>query len=189
MNEADLPITSFQTFYVSKEETNCPLISEIVRTGKKFKEKELVHDLISISMSLKYGRRMLINAKNTNLGEIKRHDLLEIADYDPIKKVILTMGRKEPRSESSIHWLIHHARNDVNAIIQINDAALIEKLIGKIPETEKEYPNGTLEQAKEVLKILRESRKVIIKNQGLLFVGNNAEDVEKNTIETLEEIK
>ena len=184
-----LIIPSFQTFYVSKEETNCPLIPEIVKTGKKFKEIGFSKDMTSASMSLRYGKRVLINAKNSSLGDIEREEFLEIVDYDPVKKVLLAMGLKEPRSESSLHWLIHHARNEVNAIIQINDVVLAEKLIGKIPVTEKEYPRGTLEQAKEVLRILRTSEKVVIKNQGILFVGSNAKDVEKNALETFEELK
>ena len=189
MIDEKLIFPGFQTFYVSKEKTNCPLMPEIVKTGKKFKEIGFPKDIISASMSLRYGKRVLINAKNSNLGDIKREEFLEIVDYDPVKKVLLTMGSKEPRSDSSLHWLIHHARNEVNAIIQINDAVLAEKLIGKIPVTEKEYPQGTLEQAKEVLRVLRTSEKVVIKNQGILFVGSNVKDVEKNALETFEELK
>ena len=189
MNEFDLTMPSFQTFYVSKEESNCPLIPEIVRTGKKFKDLDVLKNITGASISLKYGKRVLMNTKNTDIREIKRADLLEIVDYDPVKKVLLAIGSREPRVESSVHWLIHHARDEVNAVIQINDEHLAEKLSGKIPVTEKEYPSGTLEQAKEILRVLRTSEKVVIKNQGVLFVGNNVKDFEKNFLETFEGLK
>ena len=99
------------------------------------------------------------------------------------------MGTKEPRIETPIHWLIHHARDEVNAVIQINDVKLIEQLGGKIPVTEKEYPTGTLEQIKEILKSLRNSKRIIVKNQGILFVGSSIKEVEDDTLRTFKELK
>ena len=89
------------------------------------------------------------------------------------------MGPKEPVVETSIHWMIHHARDEVNAIIQITDRQLAEKLEKILPVTEKEYSPGTLEQVKVVLKVLRNSKKVVIKNQGVLFVGGNMKEAEE----------
>ena len=64
----------------------------------------------------------------------------------------------------------------------------VRKFEKQLPVTEKEYPIGSLEQAKEVLKGLRESKKVVIKNQGILFVGSNIKEVEDLTLEILKEI-
>lgn len=188
MLDKNLTIPSFQTFYVSKEESNCPLISEVVRIGKKLKEYEMIENVDKTIMSLRYGKRLLITANDTNFGDIKQKDFLEIVDYNPIKKVLLTMGPKEPCIDTSVHWLIHHARNEVNAIIQVYDIKT-EKLVKKLPITEKEYPIGSLEQAKEVLKCLRNSKIVVIKNQGLMFVGSNVKEVEDLLLKTLEELK
>jgi ribulose-5-phosphate 4-epimerase/fuculose-1-phosphate aldolase len=188
MFDNNLTLPSFQTFYLSKEESNCPLISEVVRIGKRIKDSEMIENVDKTIMSLRYGKRLLINANNTSFGEIKQKDFLEIVDYDPVKKVLLTMGFKEPYIDSSVHWLIHHARNEVNAIIQLYDINT-EKLVKTIPITEKDYPIGSLEQAKEILKCLRNSKIVIIKNQGIMFVGSNVKEVEDLLIKTLEELK
>ncbi len=182
-------ITSFQTFYISKEESICPLISEVVKIGKKFFEGGLSENINETVVSLRYGRRILINSDYVNFGELKQEDFLEIVDYDPLKKVLLAMGTKEPRIETPIHWLIHHARNEVNAVIQINDVKLIEQLGEKIPVTEKEYPTGTLEQIKEILKSLRNSKRIIVKNQSILFVGSSIKDVEDDALRTFKELK
>jgi len=188
MFDKNMTISSFQTFYISKEESNCPLISEVVRIGKKLKEFDMIENVDKTIMSLSYGKRLLINANNTNFVELKQKDFLEIVDYDPIKKVLLTMGSKEPCIDTSVHWLIHHSRNEVNAVIQLYDIK-VEKIVKKLPITEKEYPTGTLEQAKEVLKCLRDSKIVIIKNQGVMFVGSSVKEVEDLLLKTLEELK
>ena len=188
MFDKNLSISSFQTFYISKEESNCPLISEIIRIGKKLKEYQMIENPDKTIMSLSYGKRLLINANSTNFVELKQKDFLEIVDYNPVKKVLLTMGPKEPCIDTSVHWLIHHSRNEVNAVIQLYDLRA-KKLDKKLPVTDKEYPPGTLEQAKEVLRCLRDSKIVIIKNQGVIFVGSSVKEVEELLLKTLEELK
>ena len=73
--------------------------------------------------------------------------------------------------------MIHHAREDVGAVIQINNDEIINKV--NYPETEKEYLTGSFEQIKSVLGLLRDSKKIKIKNQGILFVGKTIQDLEK----------
>jgi hypothetical protein len=189
MIRGNLPNFNFQTFYVSKEESNCFLISEIIKTSKRFKELDFFKKIDQIIFSLRYIKRILIIADKSNFKNIKQEDFLEIVDYDPLKKVILLIGPKEPGIETPIHWLIHNSRTEINAIIQINDRSLAEKLENKLPTTEKDYPAGTLEQAKEILKILRISKIVVIKNQSVLFVGNNSKEAEDLVIKTIEEFK
>ena len=48
---------------------------------------------------------------------------------------------------------------------------------------------GTIDQAKEILFNLRDSNVVVIKNTGLLFVGNTVKEVENLSVSTLEQIK
>ena len=168
----------FQTFYVSKEGSNCPLIANAIKVEKNLKE----NNISEIIISQRYGKRILINTLED--VEETREKFLEIVDYDPIKKVVLAMGAKEPRTETPLHWFIHHARNEVNAVIQINDEGFASK-IKKAPETEKDYSVVTLEQIKDILKQLRESKKVIIKNQGVIFVGSSIDEAEKLVLEEI----
>jgi ribulose-5-phosphate 4-epimerase/fuculose-1-phosphate aldolase len=189
MIQEKIPNFNFQAFYVSNETCNCPLIPEIIKVNKELKTIDLLKDEINISISMKYGKRILINAKNIDINKLNTKDFLEIVDYDPLKRVLLLMGSKEPRVETPIHWLIHHARDEVKAIIQIDNKELSEKINEKIPITEKEYQKGTLEQAKEILLLLRDSKVVVIINQGVLFVGNSMKDVKNLIIKTFEESK
>jgi len=176
---------SFQTFYTSKEESNCPLITEIVKIGKKIKNKDSSKNVTSVIVSLRYGHRMIINGDYKDIEEIKRGEILEIIDYDPVKKILLTIGPIQPKIETPIHWMIHHARNEVNAVIQLNGEKLVEKLEGKVPSTKDDLITGSFEMIKEVLKPLRESKSVLIKNYGVLFVGGSVKEVEEQVFKVI----
>jgi len=186
MKDKNLPSINFQTFFASREQSNCPLIPDIVRIGKKLKEMGLLKDGTGV-VSLGYGRRVLINRNEKSLGDVGREDILEIVDYDPVKRVVLAIGDKEPHVETPVHWLIHHARDDVNAVVQINSKKLAKRLSKKLPATEKEWPPGTFELTKEILKTLRTGKGILIKNKGALFVGNSLKEVEDLIAKTCEE--
>ena len=182
----NLPNLSFQTFFVSREQSNSPLVSEMMRIGKNFKEQGLLKDVTGI-ISSGYGKRMIIPGNDFKLDELKRGDFLEIIDYNPVKKIVLAIGRNQPCIETPVHWLIHHARDDANAIIQLNGENVIKKLSKKFPVTEKECPPGTLDLAKEILKLLRTNKNIIIKDTGALFVGANIKEVENSVLKALGE--
>ena len=180
---------NFQTFYVSKEESNCPLISIVTKFFEKFKDLNLLDNINDIVVSLRYGKRILITTEGSDFQNLMKVDFLEIVDYDPVKKILLIIGPKTPRIETPVHWLIHHARDEINVVIQMNDKNFGKRLGKKIPVTEKEYPSGTIEQAKEILKKLRDSKIVQIKNQGVLFVGGSIKEVEEIILKIFEELK
>ena len=189
MFKAGFPSMFFQVFYISKEETRCPLVFEIIKTGKKLKEERILDEGCSAVISLGYGKRMLINGFVEDFSNIRREELLEVVDYDPIKRNLLVIGPCEPKPETSIHWMIHYARDEVNVVIQINDEGLIDELKNKIPTVEKDGVIGSIEQVKNVMKHLRDSRVVGVKNLGVLFVGSSVEEVENLVLETIKKDK
>lgn len=178
--------TPIQTFFVSRELSNCPYIQDIMKFGKKL-VKLGMKDIGDFCISITYGKRILINTKHRSIEKIKQQDFIEIVDYDPLKHIILAMGKKYPYIDTPVHWLIHHARDDVNVIIQFNGENIIRKFLTKFTETKKYYPSGTLELAKEVLKTLRSSKKIIIKNTGVLFIGISITEVEDMIVKAYEE--
>ena len=185
----EIPNICFKTFYVSKEESNCPLIPDIVRIGKQLKEIGLIDDESTAFISLGYGKRILINGNVEDYANISRNELIEVADFDPLKKILLVLGTNEPRLETSVHWMIHHARDDVNVIVQINNEGIIQKIGTKYPATSKDYLPGTLDQIKNVLKLLRNNKKVVLHNQGVLIVSSNIKEIDEMISKTVEELK
>jgi hypothetical protein len=188
MDDKNIMIPSFQTFFVSREQSNCPILPDMIKLGKKLKEAGLAKDAKGI-ISLGYGRRILINGNNLDIGNIKKEDIIEVVDYDPAKKNLLVIGQSEPNIETPVHWIVISARDDVNAVVQLNDEKLAERFAKKLPTTEKEQPPGTLELAKEVLKTLRKSKNIVIKNKAVFFVGTGFKEIEESIIKIFEETK
>lgn len=177
MNEKILPSPTLQILFVSRETSNCPLIAEMMKLGQKLQELGVADNETGI-VSLDYGKRLLINAKHVDVKQLKQQDVVEIVDYDPLKNIMMVIGTKDPCQEAPVHWVIQKARHDINALLQINSTLLVEKLQGKLPMTEKEMTPGTLGQAKEILKTLRNGKTILIKNKGVLFAGINIKEIE-----------
>ena len=181
--------TGFQTFYASKEKSNCPFIPELIKACKNLKEKKIVDEKSQIFISHRYGKRVLINSEVEDFSCIKHEELIEVIDFDPFKNTLLAIGPVEPVLETPVHWMIQHARSEVNAIIQLNDSLLADELSTDYPSTKHNHSIGSIEQIKEVLKALKGSKIAIIKNHGALFVGKSLKDVEELIIKTVGELK
>jgi len=177
MSERILPSPVLQTLFISRETSNCPLISEMIKLGKRLEEIGITDKETGI-ISIDYGKRLLINAKNIDVKNMKQQDVVEIVDYDPLKNIMMVIGPKDPCLETPVHWIVQKARHDVNALLQINSTTLFEKLKGTLPSTEKETQPNSLDRAKEILKTLRTGKTILIKNQGILFVGINLKEIQ-----------
>lgn len=169
---------SFQTYFLSRELTKCPLYLDIIKFLKKIEQLNLKKKNNTI-ISISYGKRLLITSNAINIKMVNVEDVVEIVDYNPIKRIILAIGEKDPNAQAPVHWLIHHARNDIHAIVQINDTELITKFAEKYPTTKIEYPPGSIDLAKEILKLLKTSKNIIVKNCGCMFSGINLNEIEK----------
>lgn len=176
MNERILPYPELHILFVSRETSHCPLISEIVTISKILQERKLTDKETGV-MSLDYGKRLLINAKNTDVKTINHQDIVEIVDYDPLKNIMMVIGTKDPSSETPVHWIIQKARDDINVILQIASVPLFEKWKQVLPSTEKDTKPASLERAKEILRVLQKGKSILIKNEGVVFAGINVKEV------------
>lgn len=178
MKKVDINFGAFETFYASKEESNCPIIPNAIKTGIEIEKKNKKLDII---LSIRYGGRMLSNVVVNSFDEIDRTEFLEIIDYDPVKKVLLTIGSKKPTKEIPIHWMIQHARNDIHVIIQINSVDDLDKFSFSSVEKKQDI----LEMAKDILGKLRENRIIKIEKTGLIFTGKSLERVKKDVLKEI----
>jgi hypothetical protein len=178
MNERFLPNPIQQIIFVSRETCNCPLIAEMIHLGRKLTDLGFPETDVGI-VSLDYGKRLLINGKNMDIKKMNQQDVVEIVDYDPLKNIIMVIGTKDPCLQTPAHWIIQKARQDINALLQINSTTLVERLRGTIPSTEKETTAGSLDQAKEILKTLRQKKTIIIRDEAVLYAGVNIQEIEK----------
>jgi hypothetical protein len=177
MDERILPSPVQQIIFVSRETSNCPLIAQMIQLGHTLGGLNLSDSDVGIA-SLDYGKRLLINGKNTDIKKMNRQDVVEIVDYDPLKNIIMVIGTKDPCIETPVHWIIQKARHDINVLLQINSRSLVDRLKGTLPTTRKETNAGTLEQAKELLRTFREGRTILLRNQAVVCAGINIQEIE-----------
>jgi hypothetical protein len=177
---------NFQTFYVSKDIVNNPLIPQFEKLVAKLKKNKILDKIEGGLISFSYGKRVLINCNKTKIDEIRDEDFIDVVDFDPIKNNILVIGKKQPCFETPVHWMIHHARNDVNIVVQLFDENLSNKISKKYPLVENDYPLNNIEMIKEILKELRDSKIVILKNGSVLFCAQSPDDVENMVLDAYE---
>lgn len=165
--------TVFQTFYVSREESNCPTIADVISFTRKIK------NINNASISNRYGKRVLINNSNIKLEKTKKEDFLELVDYNPFKKTLMVMGAEEPTLDAPLHWFIINYRNEINTVVLIKDKKYLQYFDNKLPIDDKNFPLWSVEKIKEVMKLLADNKKIALKNTGVLYVGKNLKEIEE----------
>jgi ribulose-5-phosphate 4-epimerase/fuculose-1-phosphate aldolase len=58
-----------------------------------------------------------------------------------------------------------------------------------LPVTEKEYESGTVELAKEVLKVLGDHKLIVLRNHGFVSLGNTMKEAGELALATLNQSK
>ncbi len=186
MPERTLPTPALQVLFVSRETSKSPLFGELVKIGHILESQGVSTHETGV-MSYDYGRRLIITAKNIDVKQMTQEDIVEIADYDPLKNIMLVIGTKEPSQEAPVHWIIQKARHDVNVLLQLHSPTLSKKLQGVLPSTETSTPPGTLDRAKELLRTLRKGKTILIQDDEILFAGINIPEIEKSVAFYLKE--
>lgn len=179
MHERILPCPSIQTLFISRELSTCPILSELIGLGRTLEELG-VTDKQRVILSMDYGKRLLINAKNVDIRMITQQDVIEIVDYDPLKNIMMVIGPKDPDTETPVHWIVQKARRDINALVQIYNPDLVKKFQNTLPMTEKTTSSTFLERAKEILKTLQKGKTILINNEGILSAGINMNEAQEN---------
>lgn len=152
-----------EVIYLSKEIIRNPALEEIKKIGKKLKEKGYVTGTYG-NISIRYGKRMIITATNSDLGALNDDDFVEVVDYNPVTNIAMVIGMKEPSRETPMHWLLY-SRQEINAIIHTH------KMFDDVPTTKEEKPAGSLQLAFEALKTIGEKKLINLKNHGSIAVG------------------
>jgi hypothetical protein len=189
MEKGLLSDLTLQVFYVSKEETSCPLIIEIIKIARNLKEKEVLNDDNSATISMKYGKRILITSNVKDFTNIQRKEMIEVVDYNPLSNNILLIGQADPKIETPLHWMIHQARNEVNLVVQVNDKKFVKSIKDKDMVSTEKVPMHGIEFIKQSLKQLRNKSKILIKDIGVIYVGKKINDVTSLIIKDFEGVK
>jgi len=191
--------TGIKFNYRSKGKTiiNSESLSELKNWGAFFNEKNLAPPYPggssgNLSFRIKPGKNnFIITASHTALREnMPDSDFTEIVSYDENKNLITGKGTKEPSSESIMHYIIYKNKPDINAVFHGHSPEIMkfaDQL--KIPVTKKELEYGTMELAKEALKLLTTHNFIILKNHGFISLGKTVQEAGNLTIKFLNNCK
>ena len=169
----------FTTHFLARKIPKHSGIIELSEWSKTFAVLGLVPEVpdgFAGNLSFRTKDGFIITAAGANLENLRENDIVEVTDVDDDKRETIAIGKKEPSSESFLHHAIYQKRSDVHAIFHIHDEEVLnyqDKL--HLPVTENEQPYGTLKLVKEVLKVFKHHNYIIIKNHGILSLGNTME--------------
>jgi hypothetical protein len=166
-----------QTFVVTRETSNCPLITDMTRLGAHCTDLGIPEDT-RILISYDYGRRLLTTAEFADAKTLHQEDVVEIVDYNPLKDILMIIGPKNPTPEAPVQWMIQKARHDINITLQINNPTLADTLPHTIPRAPDPLPTPTIDKAKAILKTLHQSPIITLPGTGALLIGVNAKAIE-----------
>lgn len=110
-------------------------------------------------------------------GKLVHDDFVKVLDTCPGKMLVRAEGKRDPSSESMMHYEIYKCRKDAGAIFHGHDKEITANavMLG-IPETGKEELPGTAELMREVMKILGKNNFIIMKNHGFLSLGKSMDE-------------
>lgn len=162
-----------QSVKLSNELSNFFLIPDMIKFIKNISEKINLEKYEDLIISVKYGKRIVINNTNSKLKNISPDDFIEIVDYNPLKKIFLTIGPNKPDFNMSIHWIIQNARRDKNVLIQLVKTSYsdIESNI------QKQIKNNSIEISKDILLKFRESNIVHKNDLDIFILGDNLKEM------------
>ena len=83
--------STMNTIFLSREEVKNPLMEEIKKAGELLKSKNII-DKTYGTISVKYGKRMLINSYNSRLEHLDNEDFVEVIDYNVSTNTILIIN-------------------------------------------------------------------------------------------------
>lgn len=176
------------------EEKEAKLIQEIISLGRKLYERKLVVAKAGNLSCRLDDRNILITASGTTLGSLKEDDIIKVnVDHEAEIKV------KPLSTEFPLHRLIYknfshqviiHCHPPIiNGYFAVNNSlknlTFESKLyLGDVPVILQETPS--ISKPESVIEALKTNNLAIIKNHGVVAVGNKFSDC-LNLIETLEE--
>jgi len=184
----------FNISFVSDEVPRDARIDELKEWCERFQRKGLTPEFegnYTGNLSFRSREGFVITASGLKSKENLGNDcFVYVKNYDEQGNTVYIEGSRQPSSEAVMHFLIYKTRKEVNAVFHGHNDAIImnaEKL--GFPVTEREYEPGTIELAKEALKVLGDKNLIVLKNHGFVSLGRTMKEAGELALATLKRSK
>jgi len=145
------------------------------------------------NISIRYKSNFLITGSATGgFDELNEKHYVIVTDYNLQKNSLICRGLINASSESLSHAVVYECSPKTNAVIHIHNLKLWNKLMDKVPTTNKNVAYGTPEMAEEIKRLFNqtdvEQNKVICMGgheEGLIFFGENLQEAGEIIIKKL----
>ena len=184
----------FNIIFVSDEMPRDARIDELKEWSERFQRNGLTPEIegnYTGNLSFRSEEGFVITASGLKNKENLSNDcFVYVKNYDEQSNTVYIEGSRQPSSEAVMHFLIYKTRKEINAVFHGHNDAIImnaEKL--GFPVTEKEHDPGTIELAKEVLKVLGNKKLIVLKNHGFVSLGRTMKEAGELALATLKQSK
>ena len=184
----------FNTVFVSDKIPSDTKIVELKDWSEKFQKNGLTPEIegnYTGNLSFRSKEGFVITASGLKSKESLSNDcFVYVKNYDEQRNTVYVEGRRQPSSEAVMHFLIYKAHKEVDAVFHGHSDAIImnaEKL--GFPVTEKEHEPGTIELAKDVLRVLGDKKLIVLKNHGFVSLGKTMKEAGELALATLKRSK
>ena len=184
----------FKTVFFSDNIPCNPKIMELKKWSETFQRSGLTPEVqgnFTGNLSFRSKEGFIITAS----GLKDKQDLDDVCfvyvkAYNEHDNTFYIEGQTKPSSESIMHHHIYKKWRDVNAVFHGHNDSIVAyaNKLG-LPITQKEYASGTVELAKEVLKILGDHKLIVLRNHGFVSLGYSMKEAGELALDTLNRSK
>lgn len=155
------------TFYACRERCRLPESLLLVDAMRRLRG-------VPCSVSLRAAGRFLICSTEAAAGHHTGDDVIEIADYDPVRHSVLAIGVKEPSPDVPIHWLAYRTDETVAAAAFV---WVFDRMKG-VAYVEGKHPWGSFPEAMALLTLAKSSGGPAgLEGRGYLVRGRTVEEL------------
>jgi len=184
----------FNTSFASAEVPSDAKIDELKEWSERFQRNGLTPEFegnYTGNLSFRFRKGLVITASGLKSKQNLSNDcFVYVKNYDEQANTIYVEGSRQPSSEAVMHYLIYKTRKEINAVFHGHNKAIImnaEKL--EFPVTEREHEPGTIELAKEAVKVLGNKNLIVLKNHGFVSLGRTMKEAGELALATLKRSK
>jgi hypothetical protein len=155
------------TFFASREPVRNAMSLKIVKACQDMGSQE---PALMGSLGYRLVRGFLLTTDG-NLNGMREGDIVEVTDYDPVRKTSLVIGLREPSKFVPLHWLGLQTNPDKLVTLFL----FIDPAPPGINIFSSKLLHGSFEEAMEVAKVLKASKEdaIFIDGGGLFMVSRN----------------
>jgi L-fuculose-phosphate aldolase len=185
---------SFNLIFISNETPSRSGIQELNKWCGEFQKHGLtpvVDGNYTGNLSFRSNGGFVITASGLKSKEnLSPESFVYIKKYDKKTNTFFVVGKKMPSSESIMHYLIYKYCKRINSVFHGHHNLIVvnARKMG-LTITEKEFESGTLELAKEVLRVLGNNKIVVLKNHGFVSFGKTMKEAGESALCTLKHSK